>query len=187
MTRIDRRHALRMRTARSHARLEESVGDLSSLSSYARFVSGFLAWRSAVEPLLLGAMEESGWRPWRPTLLADDLRRDARDLRIETPIETASFASIAAPRTHGAIAGLSYVLEGSSLGAQVVAARVGRLGVTGNFAGRHLMRQIAALQNWRALVQILNEMDDIETDEACDAADRAFAEMALMMAEPTPA
>ncbi len=74
----------------------------------------------------------------------------------------------------GAILGALYVLEGSALGARVIASRIVDLGVNAEFGGRHLNQQIADGRSWGAYLDIL-EHARLNAEEENDCVSEALA------------
>jgi heme oxygenase len=114
------------------------------------------------------------WQPrfgfWRPTLIAADLARDLADLQAEPlPEEEA-----AADADDAGLFGTLYVMEGSSLGARVIAKDASKLGLGDHYGARHLGRQHAALETWHAFLALLEDGDSLNLASVVDSANAVF-------------
>ncbi|NUZ07000.1 biliverdin-producing heme oxygenase [Piscinibacter koreensis] len=165
--------ALRAATAERHAAIERLLrldADFDR-DHYARVVAGFDRFVRGWEPLIAAALPGlAGWLAARSRRAF--LQRDMAALGNAAPREP-----MALPRLHidsaDAAWGSLYVLEGSALGGQVIARRVGReLGITpatgaAYFAGWG----IETGARWRAFCERL----EIEVGPAAEARQRAGA------------
>ena len=119
---------------------------------------------------------------WRPTGLTAALRDDLRDL--DLPPVTGSGLAIA---DRSAALGVGYVLEGSAFGARILAQRAASLGFDASHGARHLDRQSASLDNWRAFLAELESCEPFDMDAAAEAANATFREAQAAFDEVAPA
>lgn len=163
------RQILREETRDLHQRLDEHVGVIDSRACYDRYVKGTQAFRAALEPVLIAALADTG-QPWSLPILLDALDRDLSDLG-----QTASPAP--APfDLHGisALAGALYVVEGSSLGARVIARQAKALGFDQTHGAGHLSLQTSQSGRWPAFLAWL-ESRPVNTPAAVIAARDTFS------------
>jgi heme oxygenase (biliverdin-IX-beta and delta-forming) len=183
-----RRQILRGETARAHAALEEVVGRIDSLPSYVRYLRGMHAFRAPIE----AALAAVAWPPmlgaWRPTCIAPALAADLADLEAQPLPQREPVSDL----DSAGLLGVLYVLEGSSLGARLIARDARRLGLSDAHGARHLGVQIQALGTWGALLALLEiPLEDggpINVASAVAAANAAFdaARLAVLSADKKP-
>lgn len=147
-----------------HDELDRRVGGFSDRSGYADFVSGSHAFRSALERALLPAGE------WRIEPLSGLIAQDLADLG--RPLPDALAAPVLPSRA--ARAGAFYVLEGSALGARLLARRAAALGFDGHHGARHLAAQTAERRRWPRFLDWL-EGESLPGAQAVSAARDVFA------------
>lgn len=167
MQKDGRRWTLRTHTAKAHHALDGLIGDLDSDASYRRYLVGMTAFRLAVEPSLAGASLPA---TYRPLTIACDALADLADLALPVPPPLAFKANLSSD----AALGVLYVLEGSSLGAQLLVKRAATLGFDGNYGARHLARQTASLEGWRNYLKLLDEAKPFDMDVCAAAAIATF-------------
>ncbi len=165
-----RRAALRATTADAHAALDAAVGEIAAPADLARYLRGIHAFRAAVEPQVAAS-------PWPTPPLAALIEADMAALAVprRPPVAIAPLARDSASQF-----GLAYVLEGSAVGARLIAAQVRRLGLE----ARHLTAQTADPARWRAFCVALEAAEDYDPDAAARAAHAAFDAAARAFAEP---
>lgn len=161
MTRNDLalRHVLLTATRDLHDDLDRQVGGLSDAGGYGAFLTGSHAFRAALEPALAGS---GGW-PVQP--LADLIGQDLADLGRPCPPPLAA-PDLSAPAARAAAC---YVLEGSALGARLLARRAAALGFDGAHGARHLAAQTADRQRWPRFLEWLEGTDAPRSDAALAA------------------
>ncbi|WP_280517633.1 biliverdin-producing heme oxygenase [Falsirhodobacter halotolerans] len=157
----DRRWSLRQATAPFHDALDTAMGTFDTRADYLAYLAGLHAFRAAIEPAL---------RPldgWHPTRLLLELTADMTDCGLAPrPIP-------APPSLAGDAAwGVTYVLEGSALGAQLLRRRAAALGFDDTFGARHLAQP---LDSWRAFLDRLDQASPYDADAATAGAVAAFA------------
>jgi heme oxygenase len=167
-----RRAILRRATGPAHASLDALVGPLDSRGAYLRYLTGNYRFRSAAEDGLTDVRWPSEFASWRPTVITRELEADLSDLGVPVPPRRA--AAERGPVGPNWLLGTLYVLEGSALGARVLVKAAGKLGFDGEYGARHLARQAASLDGWRAFVEILESAGHFEIDAAVSAANEAF-------------
>jgi heme oxygenase len=168
------RWELRERTAKVHSELDKLIGPFDTVGSYKHYVLGAAAFRSGVEPLL-STTQLPADIAYRPTLIEADVRSDLSDLNLKTPEPVA----LVAEATRDAILGVLYVVEGSSLGAKLLARRASALGFDGDYGARHLFHQARAAQNWRHYLALLDGVPQLDM-KACVGAATSTFEAALV-------
>lgn len=166
------RFFLRSATSSRHAALEEIVGPVETLSAYRRYVAGMHRFRAPLELALadLGTLP-APFADWRPLALHRLLAADAADLGL--PL-AAPDAPARLSNDTSALAGLFYVLEGSSLGAQLTHRSVSRFGMTDSHGARHLAHQAGSIENWRRYVALIESEPALDREATAAAADDAF-------------
>jgi heme oxygenase len=164
------RFFLRSATSDSHRALEEIVGPVETLAAYRRYLAGMHRFRAPLEHALAASeLWPAPFAEWRPLALHALIEADAADLDLALP---AAVAPARMSNDSAALAGLFYVLEGSSLGAQLTHRSVSRFGMTDDHGARHLALQAGSIENWRRYVALIEA--DITLDrEATAAAARA--------------
>lgn len=158
------RRVLLMETRDLHDELDRHVGAFSDRAEYAAFLAGSHAFRAAVEPQLVSMPE------WPVQPLAALIRQDLADLGRPCPAPVP--AAVLPNRV--AQAGACYVLEGSALGARLLARRAAALGYGGDHGARHLAAQTCDRQRWTRFLDWL-ERADVPHPEAALAARGVFA------------
>ncbi len=150
-----RRNALKEATSSAHAALDALVGGFATVGDYRRYLAGIAAFRLPVEAWLSNNALPPAFADWEPGLVRDELKADLADL--ETP-EPGIARPFAPPEGEGVV-GLLYVLEGSTLGARLLAKRAETLGFSADFGARHLFLQAGTFQTggrsrsvWRTCV-----------------------------------
>lgn len=178
------REHLKNATRERHAALDAFIGSLDTPDTYRGYLRGISAFRMFVEERLAAAPWPDRLGDWQPVRLSEDMKRDLEDLALHAPSLDLALDLPSADSTLGAL----YVLEGSTLGARILAKQVAALGFDETFGARHLARQAAAVQNWRAFVAGLDQHSSIDETVASRAACRTFdvAHTAMRMAFQTP-
>ncbi len=141
-----RRNALKEATSSAHAALDALVGGFATVADYRRYLAGIAAFRLPVEAWLSTNTLPPAFADWQPGLVRDELKADLADLETPEPETTLPFSP---PEGEGVV-GLLYVLEGSALGARLLAKRAEALGLSADFGARHLFSQARNFSNWRA-------------------------------------
>jgi heme oxygenase len=181
---------LRAATSQAHAATEALVGFHGTFSRahYARVLQAFDAFLSRWEPLILQAL---------PPALADWLRPRLRGARVRQDLDALGLARapraelpLALPSVAAALGSL-YVLEGSALGAQVIAPRLAReLGIDAASGGAYFAGNGEATgAMWREFRELLErEVGDCAKarTEACDAAVATFDALRHTLADRLP-
>lgn len=165
------RFFLRSATTSRHVALEEVVGPVETLSAYRRYLAGMHLFRAPVERALAARPYPAPFQNWRPLELHPLLADDAADLGLDLP-ETSGPADLQDDPAR--IAGLLYVMEGSSLGAQLTYRSVSRFGMTETHGGRHLALQAGSIDNWRQFAALLDAQTEIDREALVAGADDAF-------------
>ncbi|WP_236960507.1 biliverdin-producing heme oxygenase [Methylobacterium durans] len=130
MTPVSGLHArLRAETAATHAALERDLGwdaRVATLSGYRDLLARFHGFHAAYEPAIAEALREPGFFEERRRI--DWLSADLRHLGLDAAA-IGRLPRVATPRIAGPAAALGtlYVLEGSTLGGQVIGRRVAAL------------------------------------------------------------
>lgn len=160
------RRVLMTETRDLHDRLDQAIGTFADDGAYRAFVSGSYAFRAAVEPALTGD-------DWPIQRLAPVIAQDLADLDQPRPL-LPNAPLLAGPAAQAAA---RYVLEGSALGARLLARRAADLGFTPGHGARHLAAQTASPHRWR---QFLDWMEGANLPAApAVAAARAVFGVAL--------
>lgn len=160
------RRLLMAETRDLHDRLDQAIGGFDDPGAYRAFLSGSYGFRAAIEPALTG----DGWQVQR---LAPVIAQDLADL--DQPRPALFDAPVLAG--HAAQAAACYVLEGSALGARLLARRAADQGFTAGHGARHLAAQTASPQRWRKFLDWLEDADPCPAQAASAA--RAVFGLAL--------
>lgn len=171
MTSSSLRFFLRSATSAHHRALEEIVGPVETLSAYRRYLAGMYCFRAPVELALAGRLNPAPFQDWRPLELHGLLAADADDLDLALP-EIGGPAELS--NDSARLAGLFYVMEGSSLGAQLTYRTVSQFGMTDSHGARHLALQAGSIDNWRRYIGLLDSQTAIDRDALAAGADDAF-------------
>ena len=174
-----RRFILRERTSEAHASLDELISSFSGRPGYERYLRGMYAFRAPVEERLSRAEWPETFSGWRPHAVAGLVREDLDDLGLDRPSpETPSSPAL----TPADLLGISYVLEGSALGARILYQRAQAIGLGADHGARHLAVQSGGIQSWRDYVAILEAAEPFDVEATTAAALAAFqaAEAAFM-------
>lgn len=170
MTHSERRFELRGRTRDRHERLDAAIGAFESIAEYRRYITFLGKFRFAMDQV----MHDVVWPAdcvWRPTAVSEAIARDATDLDIRlTPAKT----SIMPFDDQSALFGALYVLEGSTLGAQVLKSRAAALGMRDDFGARHLAVMTQGLSHWRSFLHQLDGVERFDIEYAAQAANAVF-------------
>lgn len=165
-----RRLGLKTSTAEAHHTLDTMIGSFDTPASYARYLDGMARFRLPVEAWLAKAPPPAGFEDWQPGLYGEELRADLRDLGLDEPLDLPEFLP---PDGAGQI-GLLYVLEGSALGARLLAKRAEALGFTDSKGARHLFAQARNFSSWRAFSTRMENVCVYDDRAAAAWADTAF-------------
>lgn len=166
------RSYLKDSTQAAHERLDQLVGDLISETSYRSFVVGSYAHRVAVEQWLDAAAWPAAYGGWRPQGLASLLEADLIDLGEARPAAQPFTMS----NDIASLAGVSYVVAGSALGARLIFRKALALGFDSSRGARHLASQQDQLNSWRRLLALMESIDSDAFDrkQAAEAANAVF-------------
>lgn len=168
MVRDNRRSRLKAATDPLHRRLDERVagaGFFASLDGYRVYLRRTFAARQALEAVLDRSAATAIYPDWPRRRLAGLLRRDLEDLGDEAPLGVHSTEEHLGT---GGVLGTLYVLEGSSVGARLLARDAAALGLAPEHGARHLHAQTADSKAFRTFLHILESTElDAEHEEAC--------------------
>lgn len=139
--------ALRDHTAAQHELLDASIGAFETLDAYRGFLRASYRFRAAAETAL------ADFVPWPPLALAPLMAADLAVLG-ESVAEAPPPPGFAAsgPRRLG----MSYVLEGSSLGSRLLVRRAQGLGLSADNGAGHLAAQSCDRTRWPAFLRLLS-------------------------------
>jgi len=158
-------------TKTEHERLDSIVGEFFDADSYARYLRGMAAFREGVECSLAMVDFPDGFGRWWPGTILPQLKLDLMDLRQQTSYAPVTFDI---PDDRISLLGVLYVLEGSSLGARLLARRAAAIGYSPHFGARHLAAQTSRPEAWTALVRLLRDIDPADAGKAVEAARVTF-------------
>lgn len=165
-----RRLGLKTSTAEAHQALDRMIGSFDTPVAYARYLDGMARFRLPVEAWLAAQPLPSGFEDWQPGLYGEELLGDLDDLDLAIPTD---LPPVTLPGGDGLI-GLLYVLEGSALGARLLAKRAEALGFTDDRGARHLFAQARNFSNWRAFSAHMENVCGYDETAAAAWADTAF-------------
>lgn len=170
MNDTQRRWVLRNRTAEAHAIVDAAIGAFDDRESYKRYLLATYRFRIPMERRLEGFDWPDGLGDWRPRRIGAQLTADLLDFDLPLP-DLEDFAS---PLEQSRLYGALYVLEGSSLGAQVLLRRAENLGLSRDFGARHLAVQ-STVESWRGFLVHLEAAQPFDIDLATAASLDTFA------------
>ncbi len=165
-----RRHMLREHVHEAHERLDFLIGPLATAHDYERYLRGTAAFRLAAESAFENVAYPGWLRGWRPVRTGHALKKDLATLRLALPIVPV----ITPPSGDSALLGMLYTLEGSALGARIIARRAAAIGYTEAHGASHLAHQTAAPANWKVFLERLEDAPVFDLDEAGSAASMLF-------------
>lgn len=170
MPHTPRRWALREQTTTLHDAVDDAVGSFSTLCEYGRYLRHMTAFRLPVERSLRDAAWPDAFADWRPTVIAGSIEQDLADLGLDMP----PLEALEGPRDTDELMGVSYVLQGSSLGAQVLLKRAEALGLSSDFGARHLAAQANGAARWRHYLDLLESAEGLDMDRVVQASSATF-------------
>lgn len=165
-----RRLDLKTQTAVAHQALDTMIGSFDTPASYARYLAGMARFRLPVEAWLAVQPLPDGFEDWQPGLYGEELLADLEHLGLDVPTDLPPFA----PPSGAGLIGLLYVLEGSALGARLLAKRAEAIGFTETNGARHLFAQARNFSNWRAFSGRMENVCGYDERAAAAWADTAF-------------
>jgi heme oxygenase len=146
MHNLSLRTLLRAETKDIHSQLDSITGIFSSIEQYKHFATNTYRFRISLEHAL------SPLDNWSPQKLGPHLRDDLHDLGVTPRPDHRLYAHTLNTAEH---VGALYVLEGSSLGAQLLLRRAITLGLDAHFGARHLAQQVSEPKRWSRFVSLL--------------------------------
>ncbi|HEX3861099.1 MAG TPA: biliverdin-producing heme oxygenase [Stellaceae bacterium] len=162
-----RRSRLKEVTDTVHRNLDRTVaatGYLKTRAGYMTYLALTLRARQPVETALDRSGAERLYPRWPHRRIAEALRHDLRDLGAAP--EPKLQETMIVPWSDGGILGALYVLEGASLGAQLLAKQISALGFGPDFGAQHIGVQTEDPSAFRAFVNLLETAVLDEADEA---------------------
>jgi len=141
------------------------------MQDYVRYCRALLRFRAPLENAIAEAIP-NGIDDWQPLPLADLLRADLLDLgyTIEVHADAEPYQL-----GEGHLLGALYVLEGSSLGAQILVRRASALGFSETDGARHLALQTRDTKRWPKFVKILDRDGARDPQAVVEGAQDAFS------------
>ncbi|AWN49929.1 biliverdin-producing heme oxygenase [Methylobacterium terrae] len=183
---------LRAETREAHERIERDLAweaRVATLGGYRALLARFRGFHVVIEPALAAVLADDAFFDPRRRLAHLDA-----DLRVlgfgETAIRELPPAAITLPRDRAEAFGALYVLEGSTLGGQVIAKHIGRqLGLTAEGGCRYYAahgRETGTM--WKAFrLRLAEEARDGDPDAIVTFATRTFEAMrSWLCAAPVP-
>jgi heme oxygenase len=175
----DRRSRLRSATSKAHARLDERVGRAGFFDdrvAYADYLEATLRARQSIKTALDRYGATKLFALWPQRMIASALRADIRDVSGHGNASAKDVIDEIGIDTDAQVFGVLYVLEGSALGARVLARRAEAIGMTASFGARHLALQTAVPKAWSNFLSILEAapLDTGQEDECVGAAIETF-------------
>ncbi|NLS00419.1 biliverdin-producing heme oxygenase [Rhizobium sp. P38BS-XIX] len=140
-----------------------------SRDAYRKYLAATLVSRGLLEAKLEAGGVENLVPDWGDRKIISQLRKDIADLSDEPmddeiPVETAEAALDLSD-----MIGTLYVLEGSGLGATILAKKAAELDLSAEFGARHLATQVGNLRSWHEILKLI-DTTPIEDEERCIAA-----------------
>jgi heme oxygenase len=174
-----RRHRLRDATRDSHKRVDDLVqaaGFLACRERYPAFLQGSWFARVRLERILDEYQAIRLFHQWPKRRIAELLRRDYRDVTGRDLDEIGSPPAAVPLLSSAELLGILYVLEGSSLGARLIARTATSMGFGPTWGARHLARQNESQDAWTSYLAKLEEypMSDTDEERCVSAASQTF-------------
>lgn len=173
---LDRRSRLRSATSLAHARLDHRItedGFFDDQKSYASYLQATWRARWPIEQALEDWGASTVFSLWPYRVLALDLQADLDDLGMRASVDMDPMSTVEISNASQAL-GVLYVLEGSALGARLLAQRAKAIGMTSHMGARHLARQTGTPGAWPAFRRAL-EGAQLDANEESDCVAAAIA------------
>lgn len=170
MNATSRRFVLRDGTWTIHQQLDAAIGPLNSLSAYRRYLASILALRGGVEDCFQAISWPDFFEGWRPASLMTVLNQDARDMGMSPSI----LPPPSPPQNISELLGMIYVVEGASLGAQILVKQASQLGLNADFGARHLAMQSGSLNSWKTFLSLLDKAPEFDEESSVEGARQLF-------------
>ncbi|MVA72006.1 heme oxygenase [Agrobacterium vitis] len=171
-----RRRLLKEATADAHAELDAVIGDFSSPAAYRAYLLGMARFRLPLEEMIAQQAQRApfvSWPgTWKPVMIGNMLRADMQTLELE---DDRCQASVPQPQKTEDWLGLFYVLEGSALGAKLLAKRAALLGYGPTHGGAHLFAQAGNFSSWPTFLHLMEELRDLDEGKLVAFANATFA------------
>ncbi|MCF1470693.1 biliverdin-producing heme oxygenase [Agrobacterium vitis] len=171
-----RRRLLKEATADAHAELDAVIGDFSSPAAYRAYLLGMARFRLPLEEMIAQQAQRASFTTWpgtwRPVMIGNGLRADLKTLELE---DERWQASVPQPQKTEDWLGLFYVLEGSALGAKLLAKRAALLGYGPTHGGAHLFAQAGNFSSWPTFLHLMEELRDLDEGKLVAFANATFA------------
>lgn len=167
-----RRWRLKAATDVHHRRLDGLNNELAMFQSrdaYSKYLAATLASRRLLEAKLEAAGVESLVPAWSERKIMSQLQDDIVDLSGESVGDRLTVATSETALDLSGMIGTLYVLEGSGLGATILAKQAAELGLSASFGARHLATQVANLRSWHEMLKLI-DTTPIEDEDRCIAA-----------------
>ncbi|MVA23558.1 biliverdin-producing heme oxygenase [Agrobacterium vitis] len=177
-----RRRLLKEATADAHAELDAVIGDFSSPAAYRAYLLGMARFRLPLEAMIAQQAPQApfvSWPgAWQPVMIGNGLRADLQTLELETALgleDDRWQARVPQPGEAEDWLGLFYVLEGSALGAKLLAKRAALLGYGPTHGGAHLFAQAGNFSSWPTFLHLMEELRDLDEGKLVAFANATFA------------
>lgn len=161
---------LRESTAVLHQAVDGAVGQFSDMAGYRRYLRALSLFRLPLERRWAEMDWPAALLGWRPTTVAASIEQDLVDLSLEPVAVTASNGS----SDTADLLGMFYVVQGATLGAQILLGRALELGLTRDYGARHLSVQADGLATWRSFLEVLESAPDIDMNRVVSASQSTF-------------
>lgn len=166
-----RRLRLRAATDDLHQMLDARVSNASFLATregYCDYLLRTYLARSAVEAALDRSGAQNVYAAWPDRRIGAAMALDLDDMGIELPVEPPALEMTLG---EGGIWGALYVLEGSTIGARLIAREVEKIGMTDGHGARHLSVQAANSRAFRQFIDVLEAATlDADGEAECTSA-----------------
>lgn len=154
-----RRLMLRQGTAEAHSALDTMIGPFSSHRAYEAYLRGMARFRLPIEEMIAQHAPMEMLQNWHPAMIRDDIRADLTVLGLQ---DSDHLATPPVPQALEEWLGVFYVLEGSSLGAKILAKRAQALGLDATTGAAHLFAQAGNFSNWTAFMTVMENVGDVD-------------------------
>lgn len=174
-----RRYRLRDATRDSHKRVDDLVqasGFLACQKRYPAFLRGTWFARATLERTLDEHQAHHLFHQWPQRRIGELLRHDYCDVTGRDLDEIGLPPGATPLLSNAGLLGILYVLEGSSLGARLIARSALSMGFGPTWGARHLARQNEGREVWTSFLAKLEHypMSDTDEERCVSAATQTF-------------
>ena len=154
-----RRLMLRQGTADAHSALDTMIGPFTSQKAYEAYLRGMARFRLPIEDMIAQHAPIDLLQNWHPAMIRNEIRADLAALGLQ---EDLAASPPPVPQALEEWLGVFYVLEGSSLGAKLLAKRAQALGLSATTGAAHLFTQAGNFLSWTSFIAVMEGVGDVD-------------------------